>query len=88
MPQGVDHRQVAPAEAYTEATASTQYWTYLLAFFLSGAAGLIYQIVWIRILSLVFGNTLYAISMVVAGFLSGLALGSHFLIQSVSGFLL
>ncbi len=55
-----------------------QYRTYLLSFFLSGAAGLVYQIVWIRILSLVFGNTLYAISMVVAAFLSGLALGSHF----------
>lgn len=51
---------------------------YLACFFLSGAAGLVYQIVWIRLLSLVFGNTVYAVSMVVAGFLSGLALGSHY----------
>lgn len=46
--------------------------------FLSGAAGLIYQGVWARELSLVFGNTVYAVSMVVAAFLTGLALGSHF----------
>jgi spermidine synthase len=58
--------------------ASALYRIYLFGFFLSGAAGLIYQIAWIRILSLVFGNTLYAVSMVVAAFLSGLALGSRF----------
>mgnify|MGYP001425485961 CR=1 FL=1 len=51
---------------------------YPICFFFSGAAGLIYQIAWIRILSLVFGNTTYAVAMVVAGFLSGLALGSYF----------
>ncbi|MFQ5430974.1 MAG: fused MFS/spermidine synthase [Nitrospinota bacterium] len=58
--------------------SASKYRTYILCFFLSGAAGLIYQIAWIRILSLVFGNTLYAVSMVVAAFLSGLAIGSHF----------
>ena len=78
MQPSVDQSQVTPAVAYAQEPTSMQYRTYLLSFFLSGAAGLIYQIVWIRILSLVFGNTLYAISMVVAGFLSGLALGSHF----------
>jgi spermidine synthase len=46
--------------------------------FVSGVAGLIYQGVWVRELSLVFGNTVYAVSMVVAAFLTGLALGSHF----------
>ncbi|MBF0292414.1 MAG: fused MFS/spermidine synthase [Nitrospinae bacterium] len=46
--------------------------------FVSGAAGLIYQGVWVRELSLVFGNTVYAVSIVVAAFLTGLALGSHF----------
>jgi len=51
---------------------------YTLCFFLSGAAGLVYQIAWIRVLSLVFGATVYAVSMVVAGFMTGLALGSHY----------
>jgi len=45
-------------------------------FFLSGASGLIYQIVWMRKLSLVFGNTVHAVSTVVAVFMGGLALGS------------
>ncbi|OGT00270.1 MAG: hypothetical protein A3F73_14280 [Gallionellales bacterium RIFCSPLOWO2_12_FULL_59_22] len=49
----------------------------LLCFFLSGFAGLVYQVAWVRILSLVFGNTVYAVSIVVASFLVGLALGSH-----------
>jgi len=49
----------------------------LACFFMSGAAGLVYQVAWVRILSLVFGNTIYAVSIVVAGFMTGLALGSH-----------
>lgn len=45
-------------------------------FVLSGASGLIYQITWIRLLSLTFGVTIYAVSTVVAAFMGGLALGS------------
>ncbi len=51
---------------------------FLACFFLSGAAGLIYQVVWVRMFTLVFGNTVYAASMVVAAFLAGLALGSRY----------
>jgi len=51
---------------------------YLLCFFLSGFAGLVYQIIWVRKLSLIFGNTVYAVSMVVAAFLTGLAIGSYY----------
>lgn len=49
----------------------------LACFALSGAAGLVYQVVWMRQLSLVFGNTAHAVSTVVAAFLFGLALGSY-----------
>ncbi len=45
-------------------------------FVLSGASGLIYQMSWVRLLSLTFGVTIYAISIVVAAFMGGLALGS------------
>ncbi|HEY3117344.1 MAG TPA: fused MFS/spermidine synthase [Chloroflexota bacterium] len=45
-------------------------------FFVSGASGLIYQIAWVRLLSLTFGVTIYAVSVVVATFMAGLALGS------------
>lgn len=43
---------------------------------LSGAAGLVYQVAWIRLLGLAFGVTIYAISTVLAAFMGGLALGS------------
>jgi spermidine synthase len=48
----------------------------LVLFFLSGACGLTYQVLWLRQLSLVFGVTVYAASTVLAAFMSGLALGS------------
>jgi spermidine synthase len=44
--------------------------------FASGAAGLIYQVAWVRLLGLTFGVTLYAISTVLAAFMGGLAIGS------------
>lgn len=46
------------------------------ATFLSGAAGLIYELVWTRQLALVFGSTTHTIAAVVSAFLGGLALGS------------
>ena len=46
-------------------------------FFLSGAAGLVYEVCWIRRASLVFGSTLYAVSTVLAVFFLGLAAGSE-----------
>jgi spermidine synthase len=45
-------------------------------FFFSGACALIYQVMWLRLLSLVFGVTVYAASTVLAGFMAGLGLGS------------
>src|SRR5260221_8694052 len=49
----------------------------LLAIFtLSGAAGLIYEIVWSRHLVLVFWNTTQAISAILTGFFAGLAIGA------------
>lgn len=47
-----------------------------LLFFGSGFAALIYQVVWLRSLSLVFGVTVHAASTVLAGFMAGLAVGS------------
>lgn len=50
--------------------------TLLALFFVSGACGLVYQQLWLRELSLVFGVTVYAVATVLAAFFSGLALGS------------
>ena len=47
-----------------------------LCFVLSGATGLIYEVLWARMLGLVFGATTLAISTVLAAFMGGLALGS------------
>ena len=41
-------------------------WPLLALFYFSGLAGLIYQVLWLRRLSLVFGVTVYAASAVLA----------------------
>ena len=47
-----------------------------VCFVLSGATGLIYEVLWARMLGLVFGATTLAVSTVLAAFMGGLALGS------------
>jgi spermidine synthase len=49
----------------------------LVLFFLSGVSALIYQVVWIRMLGLVFGVTAFAIATVLASFMAGLAFGNY-----------
>jgi spermidine synthase len=46
-------------------------------FFCSGAAGLIYQIIWVREFGNVFGNTVHSTSLVLAVFMCGLGAGSY-----------
>ncbi|MDP2643650.1 MAG: fused MFS/spermidine synthase [Desulfobacterales bacterium] len=48
----------------------------LSCFFLSGAAGLIYQVLWIRMIDKVIGSAPFAVASVLAVFMGGLALGS------------
>ena len=48
----------------------------LLLFLLSGASALVYQVLWMRLLALVFGVTVHAASTVLAAFMTGLAIGS------------
>ncbi len=45
-------------------------------FFVSGALGLVYEVLWLRKLLLVFGSTVYAVSTILTVFFGGLALGS------------
>jgi len=49
----------------------------LVLFFFSGIAGLAYQVIWVKLLSQIFGHTIYAISTVVAAFMAGMAIGSY-----------
>jgi len=48
----------------------------LLIFLLSGFAGLAYELIWVKTLSLIFGVSSPAITAVLAAFMGGLALGS------------
>ena len=49
-----------------------------IAFFVSGASGLVYQVSWQRILALHSGVGIYSIAMIVGAFMAGLGVGSHF----------
>ena len=48
-----------------------------LFFFLSGAAALIYEIIWLKLLAQVFGNTTHAVSTVLSAYMAGLGFGSY-----------
>jgi spermidine synthase len=54
-------------------------------FFLSGAVGLVYQVVWLRQLTLIFGATAYASSVVLSTFMGGLAFGSLIAARRATG---
>lgn len=49
----------------------------LLFFFFSGACGLVYEVVWTKMLTLAIGSTVYSISTVLVAFMGGIALGSY-----------
>ena len=48
----------------------------LVIFFFSGAASLVYEVVWMRNLALIFGVSTYATATVLATYMGGLAIGS------------
>jgi spermidine synthase len=48
----------------------------LVMFLVSGASGLMYEVVWSRQLVLVFGNTTQAVSAILTGYFAGMAIGS------------
>jgi spermidine synthase len=50
-----------------------------LCFFLSGASALVYQVVWERMLTLVFGLSTLSVAAVLSAFLGGMALGARLL---------
>jgi predicted membrane-bound spermidine synthase len=50
-----------------------------LLFVASGMSGLVFEVIWVRYLTLVVGHTTFAVSLVVSSFLAGLVLGSLWL---------
>lgn len=47
-----------------------------LVFFLSGAAALVFEVLWFRLAGLTFGNSVWASSLVLTSFMAGLGLGN------------
>ena len=72
MTTGSDNRQ----RNYLYTYPVKSLWLIAVCFIFSGATGLVYEVLWARMLGLVFGATTFAISTVLAAFMGGLALGS------------
>jgi spermidine synthase len=70
----IDTAETQPTEIAGYSTTALR--LVALCFILSGATGLIYEVLWARMLGLVFGATTVAISTVLAAFMGGLAIGS------------
>src|SRR3989441_1841159 len=52
---------------------------YSLLFFLSGATGLVYELLWVGVLYQTFGSTIQSVTTVVAAYMGGLGLGAWLL---------
>ncbi len=65
----------APPERPVRTTSRT-FWIAAACFLVSGAAALLYEVVWMRHLGVVFGHTVHAVTTVLACYMAGLALGS------------
>lgn len=74
-PASPDRRAPPPAARATAAEGAVS-WVARLAFTLSGACGLVFELVWSRQLAPVLGVTAQAIAAVLTAFMAGLALGS------------
>jgi spermidine synthase len=79
MPSAVQQRRVGKlAPARDRALPATALWPSVLLFG-SGAASLVYQLLWIKQLSLVVGVEVYAVTIAVSAFFAGLAIGGAWL---------
>jgi spermidine synthase len=66
---------VSPSESAREIRQISR--AVIACFLISGAVGLVYEVLWIRMLGLVFGYTVFAMTTVLASFMGGLGLGSY-----------
>src|SRR5262249_27197713 len=73
-PTGRSHQEMSEVTEARKGLDSRS--VFYVIFFLSGVTGLVYEVIWVRMTGLVFGNTSHAISIVLGAFMAGLALGS------------
>ena len=76
QPAGAGGRRAAAAEPDAVRIQRVERRTIFLAIALSGFTALSAEVVWTRLLSLLFGGTTYTFSLILAGFLLGLGIGS------------
>src|SRR6266581_5708651 len=69
----ISHRRCASCMRSSAARA------YAVLFFLSGATGLVYELLWVRLLYQAFGSTIQSVTTVVAAYMGGLGLGAWLL---------
>jgi len=69
-------RKATPADRGKRVPADRVLAFVLVAFALSGFAAMVYQIAWMRTLSLVIGSSVYAVSLTLTAYILGLALGA------------
>ncbi|MBN2070926.1 MAG: fused MFS/spermidine synthase [Candidatus Krumholzibacteriota bacterium] len=62
---------------YNEGTMNRIFYLILSCFFLSGVAGIIYEVLWIRMIERVIGGAPFAVSIILTIFMGGLGLGSY-----------
>ena len=67
-------RSKAPALSATESALVP--WTLIVAVTVSGASAMVYEVAWSRTLSMVYGSSLYGISIMLSTFLFGISIGS------------
>ncbi len=60
----------------------------LIAAFVTGASSFIYEIGWVRMLSLALGSTMHAFELMLAAFIGGLALGGLWIRKRIDGYAL
>ena len=58
----------------------------LVAAFITGATSFVYEIGWVRMLSLVFGSTVHAFELMLAAFIGGLAFGGLWIRRRIDGY--
>jgi spermidine synthase len=66
----------SPSDVALPGDVDTEVWPVYLTIALSGFAALSAEVIWTRLLSLLFGATVYTFSLVLAAFLFGLGIGS------------
>ena len=82
-----DEHEAAPAAAVAPGPSATVAVKWICAVaFLAGFAAFIYEIAWIRMLSLVLGSSTHAFELMLSAFILGLALGGLWIRRRIDGY--